>query len=75
MRNQWNRGRKRQESPEERVRISRGCGREASRVVQPEFDIVLLPNGAAIFSWNSADIQEMAGLLGSPEFETSRWCG
>ncbi len=73
MRKPWNRGGETQEGPGEPVRESRAP--EAPRAVHPEFDIVLLPDGTAIFSWNSANIQEMADHLGTPEFKTSRWCG
>ena len=43
--------------------------------VQPSFEVLLLPDGTVTFSWNSPDIQGMAESLGSPEFETPRWCG
>lgn len=41
----------------------------------PSFEIVLLPGGNAIFSWNTPDIQGMAESLGVAEFEPPRWCG
>jgi len=41
----------------------------------PEFEVVVLPGGAAIFSWSTADLQEIALALGRPEFEPPRWCG
>ena len=40
-----------------------------------EFDVLLLPEGTAIFSWNTSDIQDLARLLGVPEFDPPRWCG
>lgn len=40
-----------------------------------EIEVLLLEEGSAIFSWNTPDIDELAGLLGVLEFETSRWCG
>jgi hypothetical protein len=40
-----------------------------------EFEVLLCPEGVAIFSWNTPDIQELARLLGSPQFDEPRWCG
>jgi len=40
-----------------------------------EFDVLLCSEGVAIFSWNTPDIQELARLLGIPQFDNPRWCG
>jgi len=40
-----------------------------------EIEVLLLEEGSVIFSWNTPDIQALAGLLGELEFETSPWCG
>ena len=42
---------------------------------QPEFDVCLGLDGRAVFSWNTDDIQEIAGHIGKPEFRIPRWCG
>ena len=53
----------------------RGAERDTVGTPRHEFEVVLLPDGNAVFSWNSPEIQEMAGALGLTEFETPRWCG
>jgi hypothetical protein len=40
-----------------------------------EFEVVVSAEGTLIFSWNSPDIQDLARLLGVPEFDPPRWCG
>jgi hypothetical protein len=40
-----------------------------------EFEALLSPDGTVIFSWNTPEIQRLAGLLGTPEFDPPRWCG
>lgn len=50
-------------------------GTAVGREGLPEFEVVLLPDGNAVFSWNTPDIQEMACALGRPEFDPPRWCG
>jgi hypothetical protein len=43
--------------------------------LEEEFDVFLQPDGTAIFSWNTQDIQDLAQALGCPDFDTPRWCG
>ena len=40
-----------------------------------EIDVLLCSGGEVLFSWNTGEIQEMANLLGRPEFDPARWCG
>jgi hypothetical protein len=40
-----------------------------------EFDVLISAEGTVIFSWNTSDIQDLARLLGIPEFDPPRWCG
>jgi len=40
-----------------------------------EFEVLVSAEGTLVFSWNSPDIQDLARLLGVPEFDPPRWCG
>jgi len=53
----------------------RGTGCDSDGKGRPEIEVVLLPGGDAVFSWNTPEIQEMAVALGLPEFDRPRWCG
>jgi hypothetical protein len=40
-----------------------------------EFDVLISTEGTVTFSWNTRDIQNLARLLGTPEFDPPTWCG
>ena len=52
-------------------------GLDADPAVEPaeEFEVAISAEGTLIFSWNNPDIQDLARLLGIPEFDPPRWCG
>ena len=61
-----------------RTQSDRSAGREkhARREARSEeFYVLLSPDGTAVFSWNTPDIQRIARRLGIAEFDPPTWCG
>ena len=40
-----------------------------------EIDVLVSEQGVVTFSWNTRDIQDLAGRLGTPDLDPPRWCG